>query len=169
MKAVGAVIVIVASYVLGHSKRSGMLLGERIIDQIIQLFKELKSAVEYSAGSMVTHIETCAYKESYDKLGFLAAAAVNPNADVNLGDSLCDAFEEWENAPLVNRDEKSAIKGLFDEIGSDSSKCELAKLDFAIERLTASLAIRRSNNEKHKGYYETLFTLTGIAVAILLI
>ena len=164
----GAMIIVVAGYWLGHSRRSGLMLAETVLDQFIQLFKELRGTVEFSAGGMAEHIALCAAKESYRKLEFLKAALTAPPGR-NLGENLVEAFENWETAARLSQDERSVVYGLLAELGSDSARYELAKLDFALERLDAALEQRREENKKHKGYYEIIFTLAGIAVAILLI
>ena len=169
MKTAGAVVIIVAAYIFGHMKRGTKLESERILGQMVKLMGEIKSSVEHSAASLVHTITTCAYKEAYNKLGFLAKAVVDPRTDLYLGEVLCDALQNWENASLLSRDERSLIIGVLCEIGSDCGKNETAKLGFAIERLEETLETRRESNKKHKGYYETIFTLAGIAAAILLI
>lgn len=169
MKTVGAIVIIVTSYILGHARRGIMLLGAEIVDQFVQLFKELRSAIAHGMGSLTALLETCAYKESYNKLTFLAMISSNPKAADNLCDALCDAFEDWESRNSLTKDEAAVISGLLQNIGESGAQNELAKLDFAIERLEQALQGRCTLNEKRKGFYETVFTLTGAALAILLI
>lgn len=161
-------VLVVAGYLLGHARRSGLVLAETVLDQLIQLFKELRGAVEFSAGGMAEHMAVCAAKESYRKLEFLKIAlAASPGR--SLGNNLTEAFERWETAARLTGDERAVVCGLLAGLGSESARGELAKLGFALERLETALEQRREYNKKHKGYYEIIFTLTGIAVAIMLI
>ena len=169
MKIAGAMLIIITAYMIGRIKRGSALVGERVLDQIIQLFKEIKSSIEHSVGSLVNTITTSSCKEVYNKLGFLAKVAVDQKTGLYLGEVLCRAFDSWEYAASLTKDERAIITGVFNVIGSDSGKSEVTKLDFAVERLEELHKARRENNKKHKGYYETVFTLAGIAAAILLI
>jgi stage III sporulation protein AB len=169
VKAAGALVVIVASYIAGRFKRADMLLGERITAQLIRFLGELKNAVQYRAGSLVAAVGECAAKESCDQLGFLADAAFGPDVDSGLGWALTSAFSRWNRLPLLTREEREALNGLFSELGSGFSSSEISRIELAAERLKASLEARRAANDKKRGYYETLFTLAGIALAIVLI
>lgn len=168
MRVVGAMIIVVAGYFFGYSRRSGLVLAETVLDQLIELLKELRGAVEFSADGLAEHLTVCAAKESYRKLGFLKMALDAPQGR-SLGENLNGAFGQWDTAARLTGDERTVIGGLLAELGNDSTRAELAKLDFALDRLDAALEQRREYNKKHKGYYEIIFTLAGIAVAIMLI
>ena len=169
MKIVGAVVIIIASYIIGYLRRSNMLLGEKIISQLIHLIKEIKNSVEYGVGSLSEFFEKCAYRESYDKLTFINKACNSDEMNYSLSGALCAALNDWEHVSLITKDEMSVIRALFENIGKDLSGNEISKLDFAAERLKAALDARHELNSKRRGYYETIYVLAGIAVAILLI
>jgi len=169
MKVAGAIVIIIASYIIGYSRRSAMLLGEKIIGQFIHLIKEIKSSVEYGVGSLADLVASSADKESYDKLTFLSKACASDEMHSSLSGALCTAFDGWEHSQTLSKDERAVVKTLLSDIGKSSSDGEISKLDFAAERLKASLETRHEFNSHRRGYYETIYLLAGIAIAIIII
>ncbi len=165
----GAVFIIGAAYILGVSIQKKMVTGEKVVGELEVFFSDLRTAIGYNCASIPTQIVRCADKEYLENLTFLNGLTESSFRDQTLSEVLDERFARWEFAPSISKDERSLVRTVFAQLGRRNVDSEIAQLDYARDQMKQFREKRRVMNEKRKGFYEAVFTLAGIAVAILLL
>ncbi len=169
MKLVGALFLVVSAYVLGALIRAEKLRGEEILRTLLLFLRRVRDNIEYGASPLRELVDRCAADERYAALDFLPGALGRLEAGEPLKTALCGAFWDSDCATKLDKGDAQELGRLFEQIGESLDAVAVRSLDYLGSRLQDSLALRQEQNKKQKGFYESLCSLAGAAVAILLL
>lgn len=169
MKLFGAVFIIFSSFILGVSKRNSQLRCAKIIEQFIRWCEALKDNIEYKSLSLSDFVDRTAVSERYALLDFLPISCQLSDKGKTIREALVNALVNSSSYLMLNGEEKQEMVTLFNEIGSDTDISEIQKLSISVANLSGILEQRKQHNNSRKGFYESIFTLAGAAVSIVLL
>ncbi|MEG1557799.1 MAG: hypothetical protein RR058_04695 [Oscillospiraceae bacterium] len=169
MRYAAALFVVISGFVLGKMKRESSERTARITVKLAELLNEFMENIRYSGCSYIALIEKLSVSESFAELGFLRKCADMLENGEELSVSLKMCFDEWEGSGCLGGNEKSLTIEAFSEIGLFCKKQEESRLVVCRDKLFECAAVRQEELKKHKGLYESVYTLAGIAAAVAVI
>lgn len=169
MKLLGLLTIIAVGYLFGATKRKTMLLREEYTARFLLLFGEMKYVFKYKSSSLVDSLFDSAQNDDNKRLAFMEAAEQSVRDNKSLNASLVEAFRQSTEKKYLNANEIKEIEEAFRVFGTQSEEKELEKLEYVILKLKETLEAKRAENKSKKGYFETIYSLAGVALSIMLI
>lgn len=166
---VGFVFIVASAGLLGMVKRSEHVTAQRLCAALAEWLAELQQTVSLRMLSLPELIAQNAQSERYQSLRFLEHAVERLEEGDTLCGSLTHGIEDWEEARLLARDELDELLQVFRSLGEGNTVQEERKLAPALAYFKVRAEQRRCDNEKKRGLYETVFTLVGVIVAVVLV
>ncbi|NLC79421.1 MAG: hypothetical protein GX683_06835 [Ruminococcaceae bacterium] len=169
MKALGIVLIIFVSFLLGYGKRSEQLKGERLTELFSDLFGEIKYQISYSGNPLTEILISLSSTEKYSKFNFISDALNRlKNENKPIANALVEAFDGSAVKAVLSGEERECVQNVFSDFAKKSKEREVEKLEEARRFFLKSAEDKRAANDKKRGYYETLYTLAGTVIAIIL-
>lgn len=169
MKLVGALFIVASAFVLGALIRGGKLRAEQMLRSLILFLKNIQDNIEYKTNPLREVVARCAVNDRYAALDFLPDTLRKLDAGANLKNALCLSFDQSDCAAKLGAGDAQEVMRLFEGMGGEVDDVVLQSIHYTATRLEESLDAKAEQNKKQKGYYESLFTLAGAAIAVMLI
>ena len=169
MKFIGTVFLVFASFFLGHARRGAKIKGEKIMSAFSSFFGEIADSIEYRSRSMGEILDTLSVTEKYADLDFLPLSCRFRDQGLNLQQAICKGFSQSDCIQSMSMQEKAEAMDMIQSLGCETDALAISRLRCAGEQFHSFAQNRHESNKQQNGYYETMYTLIGAAIAIVLL
>ena len=168
MKVFGMLVIVIAGFALGYSRRADMLKRERVLAELGALAAAFRVNAQFEHESALVCLERFAASERADALSFLPLALEDADGGELLGTALKNRYHEWRERDRLSSGLSSEIADFLEGLAASSKQTEINRCAYIEGRVAEELTAVRGENAQRRGFYETVYTLAGAAVAIAL-
>ena len=161
-------IVVMAGFALGYSRRADMLRRERVLSELGALAAAFRANAQYEHDSALVCLEKFAASERAAALSFLPLALEDADGGELLGAALKNRYLEWRERERLTASLAADTADFLEGLAASSRQTEINRCAYIESRVAEELTAVRGENAQRRGFYETVYTLAGAAVAIAL-
>ena len=168
MKALGILFIVMAGFAMGYSRRADMLARERVLSELGALAAAFRANAQYEHDSALVCLEKFAVSERGSTLSFLPLALEDADGGELLGTALKNRYLEWRERERINTSLSAETADFLEGLAASSRQTEINRCAYIESRVAEEFSAVRGENAQRRGFYETVYTLAGAAVAIAL-